>query len=197
MKVTRYLLLSFIVIILWFPIKAFAYKERLILAMTVETCSMRMEADDQSQTLRLRILPNLPCHLTKTAMQTILKAVFSETDPPKLKGPYTSLFLGRLMEYPWLSEYLATFAFKDSQWDTKKGSPVAMDLHQYVRTILAKKEITEQFEETFDDSGYRIVSVSVEKVGVCSFRDIPFYEGPMLPGKVPYDAMIWLNLKKM
>ncbi|MBV5318623.1 MAG: hypothetical protein JZU50_12545 [Desulfobulbaceae bacterium] len=199
MTISRYFLHSFIIvmIILGFPAIAPAYQERLILAMTEGTCVLRVEADDQSHTLRLRLLPEgSACQITKTSMQTILKAAFSKTDPPKLEGPYTSLFLGRLVEYPWLSAYLAMSAYHDVLWNRKKGKPVAMDLYQYVRTILSKKEITLQFEETFGDSGYRIAAVTVEKVGVSHISAIPFYTGTLLPGKVPFDAMVWLILEK-
>jgi hypothetical protein len=28
------------------------------------------------------------------------------------------------------------------------------------------------------------------------FRDVPLYQGRMSPGKVPFDAMVWLRLEK-
>ena len=165
--------------------------------MTKGNCVLRVEADDQSHTLRLRLLPEGPtCQVTQAAMHTILKAVFAQTDPPKLAGPYTSLFLGRLMEYPWLSAYLATSAYHDRQWDRKLGKPVTMGLYRYVRSILSRKEVTAQFDEPFGDSGYRVVAVTVEKVGVGGFADIPLYAGPRRPGKVPCDALVWLTLEK-
>lgn len=109
----------------------------LILPIGDDNCSLRVEADDEEQILRLRVHPGPPrCYATKNTMQTILKSVFSKTDPPKLAGPYTSLFLGRLHDYPWLCEYVATAAYKDPQWNRKKGKPVSMDLYKYVRTIL-------------------------------------------------------------
>jgi len=37
---------------------------------------------------------------------------------------------------------------------------------------------------------------SYEKVLVGRFRDVPLYRGKDLPGKVPFDAMVWFNLEK-
>ena len=181
-------------VLLW-SAAAQAYQERLILAVTEGNCSLRVEADDQAQTLRLRLLPESPkCHFTQTTMQRILKAVFAKTDPPKLEGVYVSLFLGRLVEYPWLSEQLALSASRDPRWDKEKGRPLSLNLNAYVKERLSKEEVTDQFDETFGESGYRVVAVAVEKVLVGRRGDVPVHAGTKFPGKVPYDAMVWLVL---
>jgi hypothetical protein len=90
------------------PTAGFSYRERVIFSMKAGKCSLRVEADDQSRTLRLRVYPESPgCDITKDAMQAVLRETFSRTDPPKLEGIYSSLYLGRIIDYPWLSEYLA------------------------------------------------------------------------------------------
>jgi hypothetical protein len=43
---------------------------------------------------------------------------------------------------------------------------------------------------------YKIVGVTVEKVLVGSFRESPLYRGVAFPGKVPYDAQVWLRLER-
>ncbi|WP_319587555.1 hypothetical protein [uncultured Desulfobulbus sp.] len=184
-------------VLLW-PAFAQAYQERLILTVTEGDCSLRVEADEQSQTLRLRLLPESPrCHFTKTTMQRILKEVFSKTDPPKLEGVYVSLFLGRLVEYPWLSEQLALSASRDPHWDKEKGRPRSLNPNAYVKERLSKKEVTDQFDETFGESGYRVVAVAVEKVLVGRRGDVPVHAGTKFSGKAPYDAMVWLVLGRM
>jgi len=186
-----------LMLLLILPVTGNAYQERLILAMGDGSCSLRVEADDEAHILRLRVHPIPPdCYATKETTQAILKAVFSKTDPPKLEGTYTWLFLGRINDYPWLSEYLAVTAYNDPKWDRKKGKPVSMNLYKYVRAILFNQAVTVQFEETFGDSGYRIVSVTVEKVCVGRFSDVPLYKGKAFPGKVPCDAVVWFRLEK-
>ena len=197
MAITRLLCRCIMAIVFAVPAIAFGYQERLILAMQEGNCTLRVEADEQSHTLRLRVLPEGPaCHITKSAMQKILQAAFSKTSPPKLDGKYTSLFLGRLVEYPWLSEYLAVSACRDPRWDRKKGKPVSLDLHKYVQSILARSEVTAQFDASLSNSGYRVAAVTVEKVGVGSFEDVPLCGRKELPGKMPYDALVWLILTK-
>ena len=174
-----------------------AYQERLILSIQEGKCSLRVEAEDEAHILRLRVHPAYPeCYATKESMQKVLKAVFSKTYPPRLEGVYAYLFLGRLIDYPWLCEYLATSAYKDQRWDRKKGKPVSMGLYKYVSAILLSKEVTAQFEETFEDSGYKINSVTIEKVLVGGFHNVPLYQGKRVPGKVPFDAAVWYILEK-
>jgi len=179
------------------PVTGIPYQERLIFSTEQGGCSLHVEADDQSHTLRLRILPEPPaCYFTREMMRSVLKAAFHKSNPAKLEGVYSSLYLGRLIDYPWLSEYLAVTAYKDQRWEKKKGKPRSMDINKYVSAILSSKEVTNQFEEAFADSGYRAISASVEKVLVGRFRDVPLYQGKMLYGGVPFDAQVWLRLEK-
>lgn len=177
-------------------VAAQAHQERVILALTEGGCTVRLEADDQSRTLRLRILPEATdCRFSKTAMQTVLTAAFAKTDPPKLEGSYSSLFLGRLIDYPWLSEHLALAASSDPRWNKRTGRPVSMELHAYVKAMLTRSAVTAQFEETFGKSGYRVAAVTVEKVLVGRRGDVPMHAGNTFSGKVPFDAMVWLILE--
>lgn len=184
-------------LMLVFPAVCAAYQQRLIHSTEEGDCSLRVEADDQARMLRLRVHPEYPrCHATKESVQRTLKDVFSTADPPKLQGVYTSLYLGRLIDFPWLCEYLALTAYNDSRWDKKRGKPVSMDLHRYVSAVLSNREVLSQFEEAFGDSGYAVTAVSVEKVLVGRLGDVPLYQGSVKPGKVPFDAMVWFRLEK-
>jgi hypothetical protein len=129
-------------------------------------------------------------------MVSILDEAFLKKDSPKPEGTYSSLSIGRLIDFPWLSQYLATTANRDRGWDSKKGKPVAMDINKYVSQLLFGRELIEQIEAPFTKGGYRIVSVSVEKVLVGGFREVPLYQGKMSSGKVPYDAQVWFRLEK-
>jgi hypothetical protein len=179
------------------PAAGFSYQERLILSMQEGKCSLRVETDDETRTLRLRVHPGHPeCYATKESMQEVLKAAFSKTDHPKIEGVYSSLFLGRLIDYPWLCEYLAVSAYKDPRWDKKKGKPMSTELYKYVSAVLSNSGVTSQFENAFGDSGYRIRAVMLEKVLIGDFQDVPLYKGEKLPGKVSFDAAVWFRLEK-
>ena len=45
-------------------------------------------------------------------------------------------------------------------------------------------------------AGYRVVGVTVEKVLVGHFSEVPLYEGDMVKGRVPYDAQVWFRIEK-
>jgi len=174
-----------------------SYQKQVIFSMDAGKCSLTVEVDDESRTVRLRVRPEgKDCHIEKESMLSALKAAFSKTDPPKLEGVYSSLYIGRLIDYPWLSQYLAVTAYKDSAWDKKRGKPVALGINKYVSNILSRKEITADIEEAFATSGNRVISTTVEKVLVGGFGDVPLWQGKMAPGKLPYDAMVWFRLKK-
>jgi hypothetical protein len=186
-----------LVLVLFLIAPVEAYQSQVIYSMEAGKCSLAVESDNQSHTLRLRVHPEYSdCHIGKDSMLSALKVAFSKTEPPKLEGTYSSLYIGRLIDYPWLSQYLATIAYRDTQWDKKRGKPIALDINKYVSNILSRKEITVQIEEVFAGSGYRVISTTVEKVLIGDFRSVPLYEGEILPGKMPYDAQVWFRLEK-
>ncbi len=173
-------------------------QDQVIVSAKADECNLSLESNEKWHTLRLRAHhPEYKgCHIDKDSMLSVLSAAFLKTEPPKLKGSYSSLSLGRLIDYPWLSEYLATTAYRDPGWDSRKGKPVTMDINKYVSQLLSRKELMAQIETVFEKNGYRVVGVSVEKVLVGGFREIPSYRGEMHRGPVPYDAQVWFRLEK-
>ncbi len=161
-------------------------------------CTLSLEADDTERTLRLRVHPeSSACHIPKETMLAALKGASSATNPSPLSGrTYTSLSIGRLVAYPWISQHLATTAYRDPAWDAKRGRPRHTGENTYVAKLLAEDVITGPLNETLAPRGLRIHSVTVEKVLVGGFRDVPLYQGKDAPGKVPYDAQVWLRLQR-
>jgi hypothetical protein len=173
-------------------------QDQVIVSKNVGDCMLSVEAKDQWHTLRLRAHhpQGRYCEIDKDSVVSVLTAAFSKADAPKLEGNYSSLFIGRLIDYPWLSQYLATTASHDKGWDVKKGRPVAMDINRYVAQLLSRTELLAPLEAAFAQGGYRIVKVSVEKVLVGGLREVPLYHGVMALGLVPSDAMVWFRLEK-
>ncbi len=190
-------LLGFVLVFsLWGTIAS--SEELVIVSSQVGECSLTVESNEKWHTLRLRAHhPKYKgCDVDKDSMLSALSAAFSKTDSPKMEGSYSSLFIGRLIDYPWLSEYLATTSYRDRGWDSKKGKPAAMDINKYVSQLLFKKELMAQLWTVLEKGGYRVTGVTVEKVLVGGFREVPFYRGEMHPGRVPYDAQVWFRLER-
>jgi len=195
-KISPYILCLFLIIFLSGTVAS--SQELAIVSSKVGDCLLTVELNEKWNTLRLRAHhPKYSgCQIDKNSMISVLSAAFLKTELPRLEGSYSSLSLGRLIDYPWLSQYLATTAYRDHGWDSKKGKPGAMDINKYTAQLLSKKELITQIERPFTLGGYRIAGVSVEKVLVGGFREVPFYEGEMHPGRVPYDAQVWFRLHK-
>ena len=173
-------------------------QETLIAAAKVGECQLGIEANERWHTLRLRVHhpTHKSCDVDKESMLSVLDAVFSIPDSPVATGNYSSLSMGRLVDYPWLSRYLVDVARGDRKWDSKKGKPAGMDINKYVSLLLFTKDLMDPIEAVLAKGNYKIISVTVEKVLVGSFREIPSYQGSGFPGKVPYDAQVWLRLEK-
>jgi hypothetical protein len=193
----RRLAVVFVFLGLVWPVVALAYLERVIVDRTEGSCLLRVETDEHAKIVRLRVIPeDVTCAISKEAMQSILRESFAKTESPRLEGEYRALSLGRLMDYPWLASALAKTAHRDLSWDSRRGRPRSMDLYTYVRTLLFSPEMIGPFSQALAGSGNRIVAVMVEKVCVGRVGDIPRYDGPPLPGKVPIDAQVWLYLEQ-
>lgn len=189
--------LAVLIFVLILPASSHAYQERLIVAKAEGNCTLRIEADDQERTLRLRVQPEgSGCQCSKQAMQAIIQAALTKTEPPRLEGTYTTLFLGRLVSYPWLMHALVATAATDPRWHRKRARPVSLELHAYVQRVLIRPEILAPLNEVLQSGGYRVGAVTVEKVGVARRDEVPGYTGPVFSGRVPYDAMVWLRLER-
>lgn len=185
-------------ILVWSLFGAMARADEAVIASAkAGACDLTVESNEQWQTLRLRAFhPNgLRCQIDQGAMVSVLNAAFARDAAPKPAGIYSSLSIGRLIDYPWLSQYLAVTAYRDRAWDTKKGRPVSLEINRYVAHLLFGKDVLAPLAAALATGGYRVTGVSVEKVLVGGFREVPAYQGAMGPGRLPYDAQVWFRLE--
>jgi len=172
--------------------------DAIIVSVPAGECTLSVEANDEWHTLRLRAHhPQYKgCHITEDEMTASLEAAFLKTETPALKGNYSSLSIGRFIDFPWLSQYLADAAYSDHEWNSKKGKPVTLGFNNYVARVLFNQKLLTSIQTTLAGAGYRIVSVTVEKVLVGGFREVPLYRGDHVRGLIPYDAQVWFRLQK-
>jgi hypothetical protein len=173
---------------------------RVIAAATVGECALTVEANESQRTLRLRAHhPRYrSCEIDRGSVVAVLAEAFSGEAPPKSEAGYSSLYFGRLIDFPWLSRALAASAARDPAWDPKRGKPASVDVNKYVARTISGMELVAELDATLAMGGYRVAGVSVEKVLVGSFRDVPSYRGEELGeelhGRVPFDAQVWFRL---
>jgi hypothetical protein len=161
-------------------------------------CRLSLEASANWPTLRLRAghPRHRPCRIEKTDMIGVLEQAFAEPRPALAETTFTSLAIGRLIDYPWLVQFLAFRAACDPGWDAVSGKPIAANINRYAADLLFSPEVIRALEEPLRGQGYRITGVAVEKVLVGGFENVPQLEGPRRNGKIPFDAQVWFQLKR-
>src|SRR6185295_15484709 len=103
-------------------------------------------------------------------------------------GEQVRIAFGRIERYPWLSELLAREASSSRTWSPGTGKD-----NVYVASALrGMPEFTALFP------GWQLAGVSVEKVLVKPAAELPLPQGtPISPKRrLPYDAILWVTLKR-
>lgn len=172
--------------------------DAIIASVPAEDCTLRLEAAENWPALRLRAShPNYrPCFVSKEAVIRVLLQAFSGPHPALTSRVFTSLSIGRLIDYPWLVQFLALRAAQDPGWDVATGKPATGHINRYAADVLSSPEVLREIEAPLREHGYRISGVSVEKVLVGGFDDVPLLERPKINGKIPFDAQVWFRLEK-
>jgi hypothetical protein len=125
------------------------------------------------------------CPVSRQRTQEVVSGIISGTDSNEMR-----LAFGRIVDYPWLSELLARQASSSRHWDPKGGP--GKDNPYVAAALRGMPEFTALFP------GWQIASVSVEKVLVKPAAELPLPQGaPVSPSRrLPYDAILWVTLKK-
>ena len=170
--------------------------EPVIASVSAGECTLNLEAAANWPTLRLRAgHPDYrACFINKAAVVEALTQAFAEPHPILASREFTSLALGRLIDYPWLVRFLALRAAQDPQWNVTAGKPRGVHVNRYVADVLLSPEIVSEIETPLRVQGYRITGVSVEKVLIGGFDNVPQWEEPGRKGKIPFDAQVWFRL---
>lgn len=182
----------------WLPAEG-SCREATVVSIPAGECTLSLEADEEWRTLRLRTHhPRYrPCTVDWQTVLALLDAAFAKTEPPALQDGYTSLYLGRLIDYPWLSRYLAETAYRDPRWNRKTGRPVKAKINAYTARLLDNRDLLKPIQAELGRHGYRIAGVSVEKVLVGHASDLPGSAPTRLAGRIPFDAQVWLQLREL
>jgi hypothetical protein len=172
--------------------------EAVIASVPSGECTLGLEAAENWPTLRLRAghPEHRLCFIDKESMVRVLSQAFAEPILSLTSRVFTSLAIGRLIDYPWLVQFLALRAARDPGWDAAAGKPVKVHINRYVADVLSSPEVVLEMEAPLREGRYRITGVSVEKVLVGGFENVPQLEGPRRKGKIPFDAQVWFRLER-
>jgi hypothetical protein len=167
-------------------------------ALAVGECTLTAETRSQEpHVLRVRVSHprHLGCQIDEASLVAVLRTALANPSTREPAVAYTSLSLGRLVDYPWLSANVARAAAGDRAWSSRAGRPVREGINGYVARMLSRHAATDSLRSALGDAGYRIAGVSVEKVLVMPAREIAALGGERLEGRLPFDAITWLLLE--
>ena len=149
-------------------------------------CPVAFERAEEARIV-LRLRP--ACPLGYSSTQGAVRALLAQAgDAQEL-----SLAFGRIEGYGWLSSLLARQASSSRRWNLAAGKPYEGHENAYVAAALRGMP---EFTALFDR--WQIVGVSVEKVLVKRADQLTLAAGAPIPpaSKLPYDAILWVTLKR-
>jgi len=162
-------------------------------AETAAGCRLALEATPAQAALALRVRDEgeNACAADGETVRAFLARALARLPAG---ARYRSLFLGRLLDHPWLAEALARHAAADAGWDGRRGRPRRGGENAYVAAALERPGLLAPFAAALAGAGYRLAGASVEKVLVAAagMRGAPGWLPP--GGRWPFDAMCHLTL---
>jgi hypothetical protein len=176
-----------------------AFADETLAAIAAGECTLSLEASLKWQTLRLRARHprHHGCLISEDDVRRVMAEAAAAAHPAWEAGPFSSLSLGRLIEYPFWARQLAARAAADTAgWDLRRGRPVDNAINAYAAKQLRAAEGIRVFETSLAEAGYRIAGVSVEKVLVGPYPQAEGSRPAGRKGQAPFDAQVWLRLER-
>jgi hypothetical protein len=108
-------------------------------------------------------------------------------------GSVSSLSLGRVVAFPWLSRHIADSALQSPGWAARVARVKPGERDRLATPILRDPELLHRLAAPFEGTQYTVLSLSFEKV---LFGRADEYSSDKNAGavKVPFDAQLWLRL---
>ena len=166
---------------------------------TIDSCFVILESNKKWETLSIRIYnPKFAeCTVQENDLFDFLNKALTKLPEKKPDITYKSIYMGRIIEYPWISKFLADSAKACPNWSVVKGKAIKGNNHTLVSDILNCKYIINPFNEQLRLIGYKTAGVSVEKILISTGKPIKLPQWIDFKIRVPFDAMLWFKLEKV
>jgi hypothetical protein len=120
---------------------------------------------------------------------------------PSTAPDVTSLSLGRAVNFPWISRFIADAALQTPGWAGRMARTKIGERDKLARPVLHDPALLQRLAAPFADSCYAVIGLSYEKVlfgRADKYASPPVSSAASNPAtaavKVPYDAQLWLGL---
>ncbi len=192
-KIRFLLTLGIFILTIFLPLNA---QELFLSQLRFNDCSLRLQADFQWEVLTVKI-SHPDCPVSQDQLLQLIKLAASYNDSVFTSHSFASLFIGRMVEYPWLSNFVVRQALDDSVWSRKRGRPRGENINVYVAHLIEKHPFISHLDSILSKIHYKIKGVSVEKVLVGTYKHLLHYSGSKFTGGVPFDAQVYLLLQPL
>ena len=149
-------------------------------------CEPNVTIDDGGARLRPHTDDLIECTIDEVGYQKLMM------NWPPNQAPVKWLFLGRLVDYPWLVDLVVKAALDDDDWNKQLGQPITGHDNSYFAALLESDAIRTRLEGPLRHHGLYIRSIAVEKVLKAPAKTV--LDHLTADGIVPFDAQVWLNL---
>ena len=155
-------------------------------------CTVSLEAYPEWSSVSVRI--PVDCGISPFGLERLLADGMSRAYRQQ-EVSYKSVFLGRLIDYPWMVKKLVAAAANFPEWDAKRGRAAAGHENALIGRLLFRKGVLEREIRVIEQAGYKVTGVSVEKVLIGTAERVPEYISPEFKGRLPFDAQIWIVIR--
>ena len=171
-----------------------------------EACDINATATSEWRTIIFRIAPHQGARRTCVATQadtvgliTLAFATLAIKEMDTEGATYRSIFLGRLIDYEWLSRQLSKGAEADADWSAATGKAKDGERAEaYVQRSLDVPSVLDPLGDALKPYGYRAGGFSCEKAMVSGPDTKPFQPAWVAADKrLPFDALCHLVLKPL
>ncbi len=175
-------------------------QEQELIVVQKDSQLVKVTADLRWNTLTIRLVSKGKSRamLKQQELLQILDTLVIQKGQFLKEHEFNSIFLGRLIEYPWLEKFLILQAAQSADWDPVKGhlKNRKIFINSWVASQLFRHPIFKTISKKFQKIHYRLTKVSVEKVLVTGLKKIGLKISNIQKGNFPFDAQVWLILKK-
>jgi hypothetical protein len=164
--------------------------ESTVINRQVNDCHIKIEFNTKWKVMTVRSARNdyEHCNIERNTLVSVLRDAFKQLSTEDEDKEVKSIFLGRAISYPWLSEYIKGGAEKSRAWDLKHGKPKKGYLNAFVAGLIYNAEVVGDLNAILKPHGLYVSGISVEKVLVAEYA----LTTANRKGKLPYDAMVWI-----
>lgn len=166
---------------------------------TADSCAPFIEEHPgwTSASFRLHVSALEPCGVDEARYRRVIADWLQQR--PATRPDVTSLSLGRAVNFPWISRFLADAALRSPDWAARVARARSGERDRLARPILQDLALLQRLAAPFAGSRYVVIGFSYEKV---LFGRADIHASPLASAltsqaaavMVPYDAQLWLRL---